>query len=241
MQLYPAIDLQRGACVRLLHGDFAQETVFNDDPADQALRFLDAGFARLHVVDLDGAQAGRAVNTQAVESILAATSAKVQLGGGIRSRSVAERWLDAGVDRVVLGTAAVRDPEFVRETAAAHPGRVAVAVDVKDGFVAVQGWVETSAVTAEELARRFEGAGVAALIVTDVGRDGALGGVNVELTGAVADAVAIPVIASGGIGSVDDISALRARRGERPIAGAVLGRSLYTGAVNPTEALLAAL
>lgn len=237
MILYPAIDLQRGRCVRLVHGDFAQETVFNEDPADQARRFAASGFAWLHVVDLDGAKEGRAVNTDAIAAIRAATGAHVQLGGGVRTRAAAQGWLDRGVERVILGTAAVRDPALVRETAAANPGRVAVAVDVKDGFVATQGWVETSTITAADLARRFEDAGVAALIVTDVGRDGTLAGVDVEMTGAVADAVSIPVIASGGVGSVDDIARLKARGG---IAGAVLGRALYAGAVDPAAALAAA-
>lgn len=236
MILYPAIDLKDGQCVRLLHGDMEKATVFERAPADQARAFQDAGFEWLHVVDLNGAFEGRAVNAEAVHAILEAVTIPVQLGGGVRTEADVARWLDAGVSRVILGTAAVRNPLLVRELAAAHPGKIAVAVDVKDGMAAVAGWAETSAVTPTALAHRYEDAGVAALIVTDVGRDGTLSGVNVDQVGAVADAVRIPVIASGGIGSVADLAALKARPG-RPIAGAVLGRSLYTGAVDPAEAL----
>ena len=239
MELYPAIDLKGGRCVRLLRGDMAAATTYNDDPADQAARFARDGFTRLHVVDLDGAVEGRAANAPAVSAILAATSAPVQLGGGIRDRAGIERWLEAGVSRVILGTVAVRDPGLVREAAAAWPGRIAVGVDVKDGLVATAGWLEASQLSAIDVARRFEDAGVAALIITDIGRDGTLEGVNVEATGALADAVAIPVIASGGVASVADLYALKARRGT-PIAGAILGKSLYTGAVVPAEALKAA-
>ena len=239
MELYPAIDLKGGRCVRLLRGDMGAATTYNDDPADQAARFARDGFHWLHVVDLDGAVEGRAANAPAVSAILAATSVPLQLGGGIRDRAGIERWLEAGIDRVILGTVAVRDPELVREAARAHPGRIAVGVDVKDGFVATAGWLEASALSAIDVARRFEDAGVAALIITDIGRDGTLEGVNVEATGALADAVAIPVIASGGVASVADLYALKARRGAA-IAGAILGKSLYTGAVIPAEALKAA-
>lgn len=239
MILYPAIDLKDGRCVRLLHGDMDQATVFERAPAEQARAFQDAGFTWLHVVDLNGAFEGRAVNDGAVRAILEAVDIPVQLGGGVRSRADVERWLQAGVARVILGTAAVRNPLLVRDLAREHPDRIAVALDVKDGRVAVEGWAETSAVEPAALACRYADAGVAALIVTDVSRDGALTGVNVEQTGAIADEVRIPVIASGGVASVADISALKARPG-RPIAGAVLGRALYTGAVDPAEALKAA-
>ena len=239
MILYPAIDLKGGRCVRLLRGDMDQATTYNDDPADQAARFARQGFAWLHVVDLDGAFAGASANAPAVSAILAATAAPVQLGGGVRDRAGIERWLQAGVARVILGTAAVREPELVREAARAHPGRIAVGVDVRDGRVAVSGWAEASALSAVELARRFEDAGVAALIITDIGRDGTLEGVNVEATGALADAVSLPVIASGGVASVDDLVALKARVGA-PIAGAILGKALYTGRIAAADALKAA-
>ena len=239
MILYPAIDLKGGRCVRLLRGDMDQATTYNDDPADQAARFARQGFAWLHVVDLDGAFAGASANAPAVSAILAATAAPVQLGGGVRDRAGIERWLQAGVARVILGTAAVRDPELVREAARAHPGRIAVGVDVRDGRVAVSGWAEASALSAVELARRFEDAGVAALIITDIGRDGTLEGVNVEATGRLADAVALPVIASGGVASVHDLVALKARVGA-PIAGAILGKALYTGRIAAADALKAA-
>jgi phosphoribosylformimino-5-aminoimidazole carboxamide ribotide isomerase len=236
MNLYPAIDLKGGRCVRLLKGEMDAATVYNDSPADQAARFRAAGFTRLHVVDLDGAMEGRAVNQAAVAAILAATDVPVQLGGGVRDRAGAERWLEAGVSRVILGTAAVRDPQLVRDLARDHPGRIAVAVDVKDGVVAVSGWVEASALSAVELSRRFEDAGVAALIITDIGRDGTLSGVNVQATGELADAVSIPVIASGGIATTDDLAQLKAWPG-RAIEGAILGKSLYTGSIQPADAL----
>ena len=239
MNLYPAIDLKDGVCVRLLRGDMDTATSFNDDPADQALRFAAMGFEHLHVVDLNGAVLGRSVNQNAVASILAATGAPVQLGGGVRDMAGVERWLTAGVARVILGTAAVRDPDLVMIAAARFPGQIAVGIDARGGKVAVQGWAEDTDMDAIELARRFEGCGVAALIVTDIARDGAKAGVNVELTGAMADAVSIPVIASGGVRSVDDLRALRNRPG-RPIHGAILGRALYDGDIDPSEALLAA-
>jgi len=237
--LYPAIDLKDGACVRLLRGDMATATSFNDDPADQALRFEAMGFEALHVVDLNGAFAGAAVNHNAVASILDVFRAPVQLGGGIRDMAGIERWLDAGIARVILGTAAVRNPELVKGAARMFPGQIAVGIDARDGRVAVQGWAEATDMKAVDLARAFEGCGVAALIVTDIGRDGTKSGVNIDLTGEMADAVSIPVIASGGLKSVDDIRALKVRPG-RTIAGAILGRALYDGDVNPAEALLAA-
>ena len=239
MILYPAIDLKDGRCVRLLKGAMDQVTVFNDDPADQARKFAADGFAWLHVVDLDGAVEGRSVNRDAVEAILKTAAIPVQVGGGVRTFEAVEAWIEAGVSRVMLGTAAVRDPELVKLAAAAFPEQIAIAVDIRDGRVAVGGWVETSELSPTDLARRFEDAGVAALIVTDIGRDGTLSGVNVEEIGALADAVAIPVIASGGVADVNDIHRLKARKGT-PIAGAVLGKALYTGALDPTEAIAAA-
>ncbi len=239
MILYPAIDLKDGQCVRVKHGDFATATVFNDDPADQARTWVAAGFEWLHVVDLNGSAEGRPVNGAAVEAILNAVSIPVQLGGGVRSLEGIEAWIEAGVSRVILGTAAVRDPELVKKAAREWPEQIAVSVDVRKGRVAVQGWLEDSGLDALTVARRFEDAGVCALIVTDIDRDGALAGFNVEVFGAMADAVTIPVIAAGGLASVADIEALRARPGT-PIAGAVLGRALYVGAIRPAEALTAA-
>jgi phosphoribosylformimino-5-aminoimidazole carboxamide ribotide isomerase len=237
--LYPAIDLKGGQCVRLLRGDMNAATVFNVSPGDQARSFVRDGFSWLHVVDLDGAVAGHPANRAAVQEILTTVSMPVQLGGGIRTLADVEAWLNAGVSRVILGTVAVRDPELVKRAAIAFPDQIAVGIDARDGWVAVEGWVETSELRAVDLARRFEDAGVCALIVTDIGRDGALTGVNVDFTGEIADAVSIPVIASGGVASVDDIIALRDREGT-PIAGAVVGKALYTGAVRPAEALSAA-
>ncbi len=239
MNLYPAIDLKDGVCVRLLRGEMTTATSFNDDPADQALRFAAMGFEALHVVDLNGAFEGHSVNHNAVSSILDVMHAPVQLGGGIRDMEGVERWLDAGVSRVILGTAAVRNPAFVKEAARAFPGHVAVGIDARDGKVAVHGWAETTDMDAVDLARAFEGCGVAAIIVTDISRDGLKSGVNVALTGQLADAVSIPIIASGGLKNVDDIVALKNRPGA-PIAGAILGRALYDGDIDPTEALLAA-
>jgi phosphoribosylformimino-5-aminoimidazole carboxamide ribotide isomerase len=239
MILYPAIDLKDGQCVRLLHGDMDQATVFNASPADQAGQFVRAGFEWLHVVDLNGAIEGRPVNADAVGEIMRAVSIPVQLGGGIRTRAQIEHWIEAGISRVILGTVAVKDPDLVRRAAADFPEQIAVAIDIRNGMVAVEGWVGASDLDAVTLAKRFEDAGVAALIVTDIGRDGALTGVNVEAVGAVADAVNIPVIASGGFASVADIRNLKARPGVA-IAGAVLGRALYNGDINPAEVLTAA-
>ena len=236
MILYPAIDLKDGRCVRLLHGDLNKETVFNASPADQAQQFQKQGFSWLHVVDLNGAVEGRPVNATAVADIMNAISIPVQLGGGVRTMAAIEAWIEAGIDRVILGTVAVKDPALVKAAARQWPEQIAVAIDARDGMVATEGWIGASDLGVIELARRFEDAGVAALIVTDIGRDGAMVGVNVDQVGEVADAVSIPVIASGGIASVRDIELLKARTGV-PIAGAVLGRSLYEGAVDPAQAL----
>ena len=239
MILYPAIDLKDGKCVRVKHGDFATATVFNDDPAAQARAWAAAGFEWLHVVDLNGSAQGRAVNGAAVEAILNAVSIPVQLGGGVRSLENVETWIEAGVSRVILGTAAVRDPELVKTAARALPEQIAVSVDVRKGQVAVQGWLEDSGLGALDVARRFEDAGVSALIVTDIDRDGALQGFNIEVFGKIADAVDIPVIAAGGLATAEDIRKVRAWPG-REISGAVLGRALYAGTIKPAEALAAA-
>jgi len=234
--LYPAIDLKDGQCVRVLHGDLATATVFNNSPADQARLWADAGFHWIHVVDLNGAVQGKAVNASAVEAILEAVSVPVQLGGGIRSLSDIERWIEAGVSRVILGTVAVTEPQIVRDAARLWPEQIAVSVDVRGGKVATQGWTESSDLDAVTVAKRFEDVGVGALIVTDIDRDGTVMGFDVEAFGAMADAVAIPVIAAGGLASIDDIIRLKARKGT-PVAGAVLGRALYNGAIIPAEAL----
>jgi phosphoribosylformimino-5-aminoimidazole carboxamide ribotide isomerase len=236
--LFPAIDLKDGRCVRLRQGDMNRATVFNDDAAAQAQSFESAGFEWLHVVDLNGAFAGKSVNADAIRNIRAAIRIPMQLGGGIRDIGGVESWLAAGVTRVILGTAAVRNPALVREAARAFPERVAVGIDARAGMVAVEGWAEESSLSAVELARRFEDAGVAAIIFTDIDRDGMLQGVNVALTAALARAVSIPVIASGGVASVDDIRALNAS--SAPIAGVVIGRALYDGRIDPAEALAAA-
>jgi phosphoribosylformimino-5-aminoimidazole carboxamide ribotide isomerase len=237
--LYPAIDLKDGQCVRLLRGDMNAATVFNTSPGDQADQFVKAGFSWLHVVDLNGAIEGESRNAEAVKAILTTVSAPIQLGGGIRTLPAVEGWIEAGVSRVILGTVAVREPELVKIAARHWPEQIAVAIDVRDGKVAVEGWTGESDLDPITLAKRFEDAGVAALIVTDIGRDGAMTGVNVAGVGAVADAVAIPVIASGGVASVADIRALQERPGA-PIAGAILGRALYNGAIKPAEVLAVA-
>lgn len=236
MILFPAIDLKNGACVRLKLGEMASATVYNTDPAAQAKSFEDGGFEWLHVVDLDGAFAGMSRNGAAVEAILKATKNPVQLGGGIRRLDQVEAWLEKGVERVILGTIAVRDPALVREACRLFPGRVAVGIDARGGHVAVEGWGETSSLTAVELARKFEGAGVAALVFTDIDRDGVLAGINWDATIRLAQAVSIPVIASGGLASLADI-----RRMTEPDAaaleGAISGRALYDGRIDPGEAL----
>ena len=236
MILFPAIDLKEGRCVRLVQGDMARATVFNDDPADQAATFEAQGFSWLHIVDLDGAFAGRSVNGTAVDEILARVTIPVQLGGGLRDMRTVEGWLAKGVSRVIIGTAAVRDPDFVREAARLHPGRIAVGIDAKDGYVAVEGWAQSSSVTSEELGRRFEDAGVAAIIYTDIARDGILKGLNIPMTLALAQAVDIPVIASGGLASLADIQRLAEPDCAR-LAGAITGRALYDGRIDPAEAL----
>jgi len=234
--LFPAIDLKDGLAVRLEQGDMARATIFNRDPSEQALAFENAGFEYLHIVDLDGAFAGKPVNGRAVDRILEATDIPVQLGGGIRNMATVEGWLKKGVNRVIIGTAAVRDPVFVKEAAAAFPGKVAVGLDARDGKVAVEGWAETSELLALDIARRFEDAGVAAIIYTDISRDGMLQGLNLDATIALADAVSIPVIASGGFASIDDVKAMLTPRAKK-LEGAIAGRALYDGRVNAAEAL----
>jgi phosphoribosylformimino-5-aminoimidazole carboxamide ribotide isomerase len=242
LTLYPAIDLKDGACVRLRRGDMAQATVYSDDPAAQARAWQDAGFAWLHVVDLNGAFAGRSVNGAAVAAILGAATVPVQLGGGIRDRAAVERWLEAGIRRVVLGSAAVTNPALVREACRAYPGRVAVGLDARDGLVATEGWASTSRLSALDLALRFEDSGAAAVIYTDIGRDGMLAGLNVEATAALAERLRTPVIASGGVGTADDLRALHRAAGALPagtIEGVIVGRALYDGRLTPADALAA--
>ena len=236
MILFPAIDLKEGRCVRLVQGDMDLATVFNDDPAAQADAFARQGFEWLHVVDLDGAFAGRPMNAAAVEGILARVELPVQLGGGIREMRTVEAWLERGVARVIIGTAAVRDPDFVREAARRHPGRIAVGIDAKNGWVAVEGWAQTATLTAEELGRRFEDAGVAAIVYTDIARDGVLKGLNIPATLGLARAVKIPVIASGGLASMADVERLL-QPDCAALAGAITGRALYDGRIDPQEAL----
>lgn len=235
MILYPAIDLKGGQCVRLLRGEMDAATVYNDDPAAQARAFRDAGCAWVHVVDLDGAFAGRPVNGDAVRAILGAVDVPVQLGGGIRDMAGIERWLEAGVARVVLGTVALRDPELVIAACKAHPNRIAVGIDARGGKVAVEGWAETAEITATDLALKFEDAGVAAIVFTDIDRDGALQGPNLDATGALARRLSTPVIASGGVSSLDDLKAIATLAGDG-VAGAIVGRALYDGRVDPAEA-----
>jgi phosphoribosylformimino-5-aminoimidazole carboxamide ribotide isomerase len=234
--LFPAIDLKNGQCVRLEQGDMARATVFNLDPAAQARAFAAQGFEYLHVVDLDGAFAGRPMNADAVEAMLKAVAMPVQLGGGIRDLATIQAWLDKGVARVIIGTAAVRDPELVKSAARKFPGRVAVGLDARDGKVAVEGWAASSEVTVLEIAQRFEDAGVAAIIFTDIARDGLLKGLNLEATIALAERINIPVIASGGLASVEDIKAILAPSASK-LAGAIAGRALYDGRLDPAAAL----
>jgi phosphoribosylformimino-5-aminoimidazole carboxamide ribotide isomerase len=234
--LFPAIDLKNGQCVRLEQGDMARATVFSLDPAAQSKAFAAQGFEYLHVVDLDGAFAGKPINAHAVEAMLKAVSMPVQLGGGIRDLATVEAWLDKGIARVIIGTAAVRDPELVKAASKKFPGRVAVGLDARDGKVAVQGWAETSQVTALEIAQRFEDAGVAAIIFTDIARDGLLKGLNLDATTALAERISIPVIASGGLASIEDVKAMLAP-GAKKLAGAIAGRALYDGRLDPAAAL----
>jgi phosphoribosylformimino-5-aminoimidazole carboxamide ribotide isomerase len=236
--LFPAIDLKDGRCVRLRQGDMAQVTVFNDDPAAQARVFEACGFRWLHLVDLNGAVEGHSVNAPAIRAILSAIKIPLQLGGGIRNRGAIESWLAEGVTRVILGTAALKDPTLVKDVARAYPGRVAVGIDARGGKVAVEGWAAQSDLDVLELAKRFEDAGVAALIFTDIGRDGMMQGVNVAATAELARSVSVPVIASGGANSVRDIEALV--EADAPVAGLVIGRALYDGRIEPALALRAA-
>ena len=236
MILFPAIDLKDGHCVRLEQGDMARATVFNGDPAAQARRFAEAGFEWLHVVDLNGAFAGRSVNGAAVEAILAATEVPIQLGGGIRDMEAIEGWLTREIARVVLGTAAVRDPDLVRRAARTWPERIAVGIDARAGKVAVEGWGEATEMDVIDLARRFEDAGVAAIVYTDIDRDGVFAGLNLEATMALARAVSIPVIASGGLASLEDVRRLL-RLEYAMLAGAIVGRALYDGRFDAAEAL----
>lgn len=236
MILFPAIDLKRGQCVRLEQGDMQRATVFNTDPAAQAAAFAAQGFSHLHIVDLDGAFAGQPVNRAAVEAIVKASPAQTQLGGGIRDMATIAAWLEAGIGRVILGTAALRDPQLVRAACAEFPDRIAVGIDARGGFVAVEGWAEASEMQVSQLAARFEDAGVAALIYTDIDRDGLLKGVNIDATLALARATAIPVIASGGLAGLADIEALLPLQGEG-IVGAISGRALYDGRLDAAAAL----
>jgi phosphoribosylformimino-5-aminoimidazole carboxamide ribotide isomerase len=236
MILFPAIDLKDGRCVRLLRGEMAYATVFNDNPAEQARRFQDLGFSRLHIVDLDGAFAGRPVNGAAIDAILAAVRLPVQLGGGIRDLATVAMWLERGVARVILGTAAVRNPGLVREACRAFPGRVAVGIDARAGAVAVEGWAEVSSLSALELALRLQDSGVAAIIYTDIERDGALQGLNLPAAAELARAIEIPVIASGGLAGLADVEALLQPRYSM-LAGAIAGRALYDGRLDARAAL----
>jgi phosphoribosylformimino-5-aminoimidazole carboxamide ribotide isomerase len=234
--LFPAIDLKDGRAVRLQQGDMARATVFNDDPAAQAKIFVEQGFEYLHIVDLDGAFAGKPVNAAAVERILGAVKIPLQLGGGIRDQATIEAWLGKGIKRVIIGTAAVRNPALVKEAARAYPGRIAVGLDARDGKVAVEGWAETSTLSALDIAQRFEDAGVAAIIYTDVARDGMLKGLNLDATIALSEKISIPVIASGGLASIADVRALLEARA-RKLEGAIAGRALYDGRLDAAQAI----
>ncbi len=234
MILYPAIDIKDGKCVRLLRGDFAHTTIFNDSPADQAEKFVKAGFKWLHLVDLDGAVEGKPVNESAVKDILSRVDIPVQLGGGIRSMAQIERWIDAGLSRIILGTVALKQPELVHKACKAFPGKIAVGIDARKGMVAVEGWLEVSSVSALHLARQYEDAGVVALIYTDIGRDGALLGPNIEETALMAASLTIPVILSGGVTSISDLDTI-AQFSNRNIEGAIIGRALYEGTITTDE------
>lgn len=237
LTLYPAIDLKDGQCVRLRRGAMDQATVYSSDPAGQARAWQDAGFAWLHVVDLNGAFAGKPVNNAAVAAILAGVTIPVQLGGGIRDMAGIEAWLEAGVRRVILGSAAVKNPALVRQACRAFPGRIVVGIDARDGKVATEGWAETSSITARDLALSFEDAGVAAIVYTDIGRDGMLSGLNIAQTAAIASVLATPVIASGGVGGPQDLIDLRREAAGTRIEGVIVGRALYDGRIDPAAAL----
>jgi phosphoribosylformimino-5-aminoimidazole carboxamide ribotide isomerase len=234
--LFPAIDLKDGACVRLVRGDMGSATIFNGDPAAQARHFANAGFDWLHIVDLDAAVTGSSRNGRAVAEIRGTVDLRIQLGGGIRDRAAIEQWLAFGIDRVVLGTAAMRDPALVRQAAADHPGKIVVGIDARDGHVAIEGWVGTTEIGVVELARRYEDCGVAAIVYTDIARDGALSGVDAKAVADIARQIRIPVVASGGVASLDDIAALKAREADG-IAGIICGRALYDGRIDPAAAL----
>ena len=236
MNIYPAIDLKDGKCVRLLKGRMEDATEFNPDPANQAVRFREAGFDRLHLVDLNGAFDGRSTNEAAVQAVLDATDAPIQLGGGIRDRAAIDNWLERGITRVILGTMALREPETVKAACRDHPDRIVVGIDARGGKVAVEGWAEQSEMNALDLARAFEDAGVAAIVFTDIDRDGALQGVNAEATAELARAIRIPVIASGGVAGIEDVRRLKTLE-DAGIEGVIIGRALYDGRVDPTEAL----
>ena len=236
MILFPAIDLKDGACVRLIRGEMSRSTTFNDDPAAQAREFMDAGFKWIHIVDLNGAFSGKPVNTDAVSAIINAVDCPVQLGGGIRSMKTIARWLEAGVQRVILGTVALKQPDLVRRACERYPGRVALSIDARDGMVAVEGWAEISEMTAPDLAKQFENDGVAAIVYTDINRDGAMKGVNVRATVDMATAITTPVIASGGVGGLSDLVDLKAYE-DTGIEGIISGRAIYDGRLDPGEAL----
>jgi phosphoribosylformimino-5-aminoimidazole carboxamide ribotide isomerase len=234
--LFPAIDLKEGLAVRLEQGDMARATIFHPDPAAQARAFEQQGFEYLHAVDLDGAFAGKPMNAAAVDRILEMISIPVQLGGGVRDTATVESWLEKGIERVIIGTAAVRDPPFVKQVARDYPGRIAVGLDARDGKVAVEGWAETSQLSVLDIARRFEDVGVSAIVYTDIARDGMLKGLNLDATIALADSISIPVIASGGLASIEDIKAMLSPRAGK-LAGAIAGRALYDGRLDVAEAL----
>jgi phosphoribosylformimino-5-aminoimidazole carboxamide ribotide isomerase len=234
--LFPAIDLKEGLAVRLEQGDMARATIFHRDPAAQARAFEEQGFEYLHIVDLDGAFAGKPMNAAAVDRILETVGIPVQLGGGVRDTATVENWLEKGIDRIIIGTAAVRDPPFVKQAARDYPGRIAVGLDARDGKVAVEGWAETSELSVLDIARRFEDVGVSAIVYTDIARDGMLQGLNLDATVALAEAIRIPIIASGGLASIEDIKELLSPRAGK-LAGAIAGRALYDGRLDAAEAL----